>query len=110
MRGVEESRCGAASLRTKGVGTSTTILRNAPKGGPNKRDGVDPVHDANLLVAHLDLLHQGSDDFPTGGPVGLFQALIHPPGEFLHLTDHQAQLGALPFLLRRLFLLRFQSP
>jgi hypothetical protein len=75
-------------------------LRNAPVGGLNKRDGVDPVDDADLLVAYLNLLHQGADDFPARGPVGPFQALIHPPGKPRQFTDHQARVGALGFLLR----------
>jgi hypothetical protein len=84
-------------------------LRNAPNGGLNKRDGVDPVDDAHLLVAYFNLLHQGADDFPAGRPVGLFQALVQPPGKRLQFTDHQAQLGALRFLLRQPFLLRLQT-
>jgi hypothetical protein len=32
-------------------------LAKRPIGGLNKRDGADPVDDADLLVADLDLLH-----------------------------------------------------
>src|SRR5436305_6760770 len=65
----------------EGVGTPTTILRNAPIGGLNKRDGADPIHDADLLVAHFNLLHQCANDFPTQTPVCLLQTLVQPLGK-----------------------------
>src|SRR5262245_9838900 len=39
--------------------------------------GVDPVDNADLLVAHFDLLDQSPDDFATRQPIRTLQAADH---------------------------------
>jgi hypothetical protein len=67
-------------------------LRNTPGGGLNKREDIDAIDDANLVVAHLDLLHQRSDDLATRRPIGMLQALLQLLSELLKFADHEPQL------------------
>src|SRR5712692_4458816 len=90
-------------------GTPPTILRNAPVGALNKRDGVDPVHYADLVGADLDLLHERADDFPTRRPISLVQTLFQLLGELLKFADHQTQFGALRCFVGQLVGFAFQT-
>ena len=71
--------------------TPPTTLRRTLLGAFLKRGGTDPIHDADLLIVDLDLLHQSPNDLPSRGPVRLVQLLGNAPGELLQLTDHQPQ-------------------
>ena len=71
--------------------TPPTTLQRTLLGALLKRGGTDPIHDADLLLVDLDLLHQGPDDLPPRGPVRLLQLPGDAPGELLQLTDHQPQ-------------------
>src|SRR5215471_9668877 len=85
-----------------GIITPPTMLQTTLLGAPFKRGRTDPIHDADLLLVDLDLLHQGPDDLPSRVPVGLLQLLGNAPGELLQLADHQPQfrfLGGLAHLL-----------
>src|SRR5215469_532728 len=73
------------------VVTPPTTLQRTLLGASLKRVGADPIHDADLLLADLDLLHQSPNDLPSLGPVRLLQLLGDTPGELLQLTDHQPQ-------------------
>lgn len=73
----------------QGVGTLPTILRNAPIGGTNKRDGIDPIDYADLFVTQLDPLHQRADDLATRRPVNLFEPLLQPGRELRQFADHE---------------------
>jgi len=95
--------------KNKGLGTHPTILRNAPVGALNKRDGVDPVHYPDLVGADFDLLHERSDDFPARRPIGLLQALFQVLGELLKFADHQTQFGALRVFVGQLLGFAFQT-
>jgi len=57
------------------VATPPTMLRTTLLGASLKRGRTHPVDDADLLLVHLDLLHQGPDDLPSRVPVGLLQPL-----------------------------------
>jgi group II intron reverse transcriptase/maturase len=58
-----------------GIATPPTMLRTTLLGASLKRGRTHPVDDADLLLVHLDLLHQGPDDLPSRVPVGLLQPL-----------------------------------
>ena len=75
--------------------TPPTMLRTTLLGAPFKRGGTDPIHDADLLLVDLDLLHQGPDDLPSRVPVRLLQPLRDAPRELLQLADHQPQFRLL---------------
>jgi hypothetical protein len=49
--------------------TPPTMLQRTLLGAPLKRGWTDPIHDADLLLVDLDLLHQGPNDLPSRGPV-----------------------------------------
>jgi RNA-directed DNA polymerase len=69
--------------------TPPTMLQTTLLGASFKRGWTDSVHDANLLLVDLDLLHQRPDDLPPCLPVRSLQPLGDPPRELLQLTDHQ---------------------
>jgi hypothetical protein len=71
--------------------TPPTTLQRTLLGAPLKRGWADPVHDADLVLVDLDLLHQSPNDLPSRGPVRLLQLSGDPLGELLQLTDHQTQ-------------------
>ena len=54
-----------------GVITPPTTLQRTLLGAPLKRGRTDPIHDANLLLVDLDLLHQSPNDLPSRAPVRL---------------------------------------
>jgi RNA-directed DNA polymerase len=54
-----------------GVITPPTMLRRTLLGASLKRGWTDPIHDANLLLVDLDLLHQSPNDLPSRLPVRL---------------------------------------
>ena len=72
-----------------GTVTPPTMLQTTLLGAPFKRGWTDSIHDANLLLVDLDLLHQRPDDLPPCLPVRSLQPLGDPPRELLQLTDHQ---------------------
>jgi hypothetical protein len=69
--------------------TPPTMLQTTLLGASFKRGWTDSIHDANLLLVDLDLLHQRPDDLPPCLPVRPLQPLGDPPRELLQLTDHQ---------------------
>jgi len=75
-RGEKVEPLSFAGAKKKGDATPATILRPSV-GSFSKRDGVDPVDDADLLVAHFDLLDQSPDDFATRQPIRTLQAADH---------------------------------
>src|SRR5262249_38259138 len=96
-----------------GIVTPPTMLQTTLLGAPFKRGRTDPIHDADLLLVDLDLLHQSPDDLPSRVPVGLLQLLGDAPRELLQLADHQPQfrfLGGLAHLLPTLGLQLRQAP
>ena len=93
--------------------TPPTMLQTTLLGAPFKRGRTDAIHDADLLLVDLDLLHQGPDDLSSRVPVGLLQLLGDASGELLQLADHQPQfrfLGGLAHLLLTLGLQLGQAP
>src|SRR3954471_16638130 len=79
----------------RGEITPPTMLRTTLLGAPFKRGGTDPIHDANLLLVDLDLLHQRPDDLPARVPVRLLQPLRDAPRELLQPDDHQPEFRLL---------------
>ena len=69
--------------------TPPTMLQTTLLGAPFKRGWTDSIHDPNLLLVDLDLLHQRPDDLPPCLPVRSLQPLGDTPRELLQLTDHQ---------------------
>src|SRR5262245_57746003 len=78
-------------LARSGERTPPTMLQTTLLGAFLKRGWTHAIHDADLLLVDLDLLHQSPNDLPPRRPVRLFQLLGHPPGKFLQLADHQPQ-------------------
>ena len=64
-----------------GVVAPPTMLRITLLGAPFKRGWTDPIHDADLLLVDLDLLHQGPNDLPPRAPVRPLQLLGHASRE-----------------------------
>ena len=81
-----------------GVVTPPTMLQTTLLGASFKRGWTDSIHDANLLLVDLDLLHQRPDDLPPCLPVRSLQPLGDTPRELLQLTDHQPQFRFLTLL------------
>ncbi len=54
-----------------GVVTPPTMLQRTLLGASLKRGWTDPIHDADLLLVDLDLLHQSPNDLPSRVPVRL---------------------------------------
>jgi hypothetical protein len=52
-----------------GVMTPPTTLQRTLVGVSLKRGWTDPIHDADVLLVDLDLLHQNPNDPPPRGPV-----------------------------------------
>ena len=71
------------------------MLQTTLLGAPFKRGRTDPIHDADLLLVDLDLLHQRPNDLPARVPVRLLQLLGNAPRELLQLADHQPQFRLL---------------
>jgi hypothetical protein len=74
-----------------GVTTPPTMLQRTLLGASLKRGRTDPIHDADLLLFDLDLLHQRTKDLPSRLPVRLLQLLGNASRELLQLADHQPQ-------------------
>ena len=85
-----------------GVITPPTMLRRTLLGASLKRGRTDPIHDADLLLVDLDLLHQGPNDLPSRVPVRLLQLLGNASRELLQLADHQPQFRLLVGLVNPL--------
>ncbi len=85
-----------------GVITPPTMLQRTLLGASLKRGRTDPIHDADLLLVDLDLLHQSTDDLPSRVPVRLLQLLGNASRELLQLTDHQPQFHFLVGLVKPL--------
>ena len=51
--------------------TPPTMLQRTLLGASLKRGWTDPIHDADLLLVDLDLLHQSPNDLPSRVPVRL---------------------------------------
>src|SRR5512135_894202 len=75
----------------RGEITPPTILQMTLLGASLKRGRTDPIHDADLLLVDLDLLHQGPNDLPSRVPVRLLQPLEDAPRELLQPADHQPE-------------------
>ena len=75
------------------------MLQRTLLGASLKRGWTDPIHDADLLLVDLDLLHQSPNDLPSRIPVRLLQLLRNASRELLQLADHQPQLGFLVGLI-----------
>ena len=82
--------------------TPPTMLQRTLLGASLKRGRTDPIHDADLLLVDLDLLHQSTDDLPSRVPVRLLQLLGNASRELLQLTDHQPQFHFLVGLVKPL--------
>ena len=54
-----------------GITTPPTMLQRTLLGASLKRGWTDPIHDADLLLVDLDLLHQSPNDLPSRVPVRL---------------------------------------
>jgi hypothetical protein len=66
------------------------MLQNAPFGGWNKREAVNPVDDLNVLHADFNLFDQRGNDLPSRRPVRLFQtALDHFPERLRLSSGHR---------------------
>ncbi len=78
-----------------GAITPPTMLQTTRWGPRFKRGRTDPIHDANLLLVDLDLLHQRPNDLPSRVPVRLLQFLGNTFGELLQLADHQPEFRLL---------------
>ncbi len=85
-----------------GTITPPTMLQRTLLGASLKRGRTDPIHDADLLLVDLDLLHQSTDDLPSRVPVRLLQLLGNASRELLQLTDHQPQFHFLVGLVKPL--------
>src|SRR5271165_5310722 len=79
-------------LASSGLTTPPTMLQRTLLGASLKRGRTNPIHDADLLLVDLDLLHQGPNDLPSRIPVRLLQLLGNASRELLQLADHQPQL------------------
>src|SRR3954451_8045384 len=95
-------------LLNRGETSPPTMLRTALLGAPLKRGWTDPIHDPDLLLVDLDLLHQGANDLPSRVPVRSFQLLGNAPRERFQLADHQPELRLLRGLSETLTTLLFQ--
>src|ERR1700757_3338901 len=95
-------------LASRGLITPPTMLQRTLLGASLKRGGTDPIHDADLLLVDLDLLHQSPNDLPSRGPVRLLQLPGNTPCELLQLTDHQPQFLLLGGLVHPLVTLVLQ--
>ena len=78
------------------------MLQRTLLGASLKRGRTDPIHDADLLLVDLDLLHQSTNDLPSRVPVRLLQLLGNASRELLQLTDHQPQFHFLVGLVKPL--------
>src|SRR5271165_5740444 len=85
-----------------GVVTPPTMLQRTLLGASLKRGWTDPIHDADLLLVDLDLLHQSPNDLPSRVPVRLLQLLGDAFRELLQLADHQPQFHFLVGLVNPL--------
>ncbi|MBI3461779.1 MAG: hypothetical protein HY000_01785 [Planctomycetes bacterium] len=85
-----------------------TMSQMAPRGAPVKRVEVHPIHDAHLVRAQFDPLHQRSDQLAAHLPTGGLQTLLHTLRELLQPPDHHAQLRVARFPFVEYFTLRFQ--
>src|SRR5271157_1212100 len=82
--------------------TPPTMLQTTLLGASLKRGRTDPIHDADLLLIDLDLLHQSTKDLPSRVPVRLLQLLGNASRELLQLADHQPQFHFLVGLVNPL--------
>src|SRR3954454_21636273 len=78
-------------LASKGLTTPPTMLQTTSLGASLKRGRTDPIHDADLLLVDLDLLHQGPNHLPPRLPAWFLQLLGNASGELLQLSDHQPE-------------------
>ena len=85
-----------------GIITPPTMLQRTLLGASLKRGWTDPIHDADLLLVDLDLLHQSTKDLPSRVPVRLLQLLGNAFRELLQLADHQPQFHFLVGLVKPL--------
>ena len=94
----------------KGIcsGVRWTMLQKRSGGGLAGWAGVDPIHDANLIVVHFHALHHRFDDITFCFLIGGGQALFDLHRERFQAADDQAHLSVagLKFALR--LDLRFQ--
>jgi hypothetical protein len=91
-----------ATLGLTGPITPPTMLQRTLLGASLKRGRTDPIHDADLLLVDLDLLHQSTNDLPSRVPVRLLQLLGNASRELLQLADHQPQFHFLVGLVNPL--------
>src|SRR5512147_2871994 len=82
-------------LARSGLITPPTMLQTTLSGASLKRGWTDSIHDADLLLIDLDLLHQGPNDLTSHVPVRLLQLLGNPPRELLQLADHEPEFRLL---------------
>jgi len=85
-----------------GVITPPTMLQRTLLGASLKRGRTDPIHDADLLLVDLDLLHQSTKDLPSRVPVRLMQLLGNASRELLQLANYQPQFHFLVGLVNPL--------
>jgi hypothetical protein len=84
------------------------MLQRTLLGASLKRGRTDPIHDADLLLVDLDLLHQSTKDLPSRVPVRLLQLLGNAPRELLQVADHQPEFHFLVGLVNPLTTLILQ--
>ena len=84
------------------------MLQRTLLGASLKRGRTDSIHDADLLLVDLDLLHQSTNDLPSRVPVRLLQLLGNASRELLQLADHQPEFGFLSRFTNALLVLCLQ--
>jgi hypothetical protein len=84
------------------------MLQRTLLGASLKRGRTDPIHDADLLLVDLDLLHQSTKDLPSRVPVRLLQLLGNASRELLQVADHQPEFHFLVGLVNPLTTLILQ--
>ncbi len=74
------------------IAPPTMLQKLAPTGAFSKRERTDPIRDSDLVGADLYVFDHGPNDFATGRPVRIFQAMLNLFGKIVELADDQPKL------------------